>query len=57
MLRDEDLTAGDFVRRCRQLVDVLDQIAAATDDDGIRRAARKAIKGVQRGVVAADRID
>ncbi|EFP56811.1 MULTISPECIES: DEAD/DEAH box helicase [Dermacoccus] len=57
VLRDEDLTAGDFVRRCRQLVDVLDQIAAATDDDGIRRAARKAIKGVQRGVVAADRID
>ena len=57
VLREEELTAGDFVRRCRQLVDVLDQIAAATTDETLRGRAKAAIKGIQRGVVAADRLD
>ncbi|HET8617059.1 MAG TPA: DEAD/DEAH box helicase [Actinomycetales bacterium] len=52
VLRDGDLAAGDFVRRCKQLVDLLDQVAGAADDTGVRRAARQAIDGVLRGVVA-----
>lgn len=52
-----ELTAGDFVRRCKQIVDLLDQVAKASTDDHMRRTARKAIDAVMRGVVAADRID
>ncbi|NIZ92692.1 DEAD/DEAH box helicase [Kineococcus rubinsiae] len=52
VLRDADLAAGDFVRRCKQLVDLLDQIAAAATDQGVRRAAREAVDRVRRGVVA-----
>jgi ATP-dependent RNA helicase HelY len=52
VLRDGDLAAGDFVRRCKQLVDLLDQVAGAADDPAVRRAARQAIDGVLRGVVA-----
>ena len=57
VLRDEDLTAGDFVRRCRQLIDLLDQIAGATDNPTLRKTARGAVKAINRGVVAADRVD
>lgn len=57
VLRDEELTAGDFVRRCRQLIDLLDQIAAATTSTALRDTARRAIASIRRGVVAADRVD
>ncbi|MET4078823.1 DEAD/DEAH box helicase [Janibacter sp. UYMM211] len=57
VLLDSDLTAGDFVRRCKQIVDLLDQIAKASEEDRLRSTARKAIDAVMRGVVAADRID
>ena len=57
VLRDEDLTAGDFVRRCRQLIDLLDQISDATSNESLRQTARSAIKAINRGVVAADRVD
>jgi ATP-dependent RNA helicase HelY len=50
---DPDLTAGDFVRWCKQLVDLLSQIAlVAADDSPVRRTSRQAIGGVRRGVVA-----
>ncbi|MDT7544848.1 MAG: ATP-dependent helicase HelY, partial [Actinomycetota bacterium] len=50
---DPDLTAGDFVRWCKQLVDLLSQIAlVAADDSPVRRTSRQAIDGVRRGVVA-----
>ena len=56
VLRDADLAAGDFVRWCKQLVDLLGQIeqAAARAEGGaaLRRAAQDAIDGVRRGVVA-----
>src|SRR3954470_11855996 len=52
VLRDTDLAAGDFVRRCKQLVDLLGQVADAADDVGVRRAAQQAVDGVLRGVVA-----
>ncbi|WP_432496030.1 DEAD/DEAH box helicase [Kineococcus gypseus] len=52
VLRDADLAAGDFVRRCKQLVDLLDQIASASLDPAVRSAAREAVDAVRRGVVA-----
>ena len=51
VLRDTDLAAGDFVRRCKQLVDLLDQIATVADP-AMRRTARRAVDGLRRGVVA-----
>jgi ATP-dependent RNA helicase HelY len=52
VLRDGDLAAGDFVRRCKQLVDLLGQLLGSADDPEVRRAARRAVDGVLRGVVA-----
>jgi ATP-dependent RNA helicase HelY len=52
VLRDGDLAAGDFVRRCKQLVDLLGQLLGASDDPATRKAARQAVDGVLRGVVA-----
>ena len=47
-----ELTPGDFVRWCRQVVDLLQQIAKTGYEDDIRRNARRAIDAIQRGVVA-----
>jgi ATP-dependent RNA helicase HelY len=52
VLRDGDLAAGDFVRRCKQLVDLLGQVADASAGS-VRAAAQDAIDRVRRGVVAA----
>jgi ATP-dependent RNA helicase HelY len=53
---DPDLTAGDFVRWCKQLIDLLDQVAVVAGlvdpRSPVRTAARAAIAGVRRGVVA-----
>ncbi len=50
---DPDLTAGDFVRWCKQLIDLLGQIAlVAAEGSPVRRTARAAVAGVRRGVVA-----
>ena len=56
VLRDGTLSAGDFVRRCKQVVDLLGQIAQAADPP-VARTARRASSAVLRGVVAADRLD
>jgi len=48
-----ELSAGDFVRWCRQALDLLDQIAAvAGRDSAVGRAAAAASGAVRRGVVA-----
>ncbi|MCK9921965.1 DEAD/DEAH box helicase [Frankia sp. AgPm24] len=48
-----DLTAGDFVRWMRQLLDLLDQISKiAPEDARVRRTARTAMDALRRGVVA-----
>ncbi|HNQ06379.1 MAG TPA: DEAD/DEAH box helicase [Tetrasphaera sp.] len=57
VLKDQDLAAGDFVRRCKQIVDLLGQIANAADEPHLRRTAKSAVDAVLRGVVAADRLD
>ena len=50
---DPDLTAGDFVRWCKQLVDLLGQLSdIAPDDSPVRRTARNALESVRRGVVS-----
>ena len=56
VLRGTDLAAGDFVRRCKQVIDLLGQLTDAADPD-LAATARKASDGVLRGVVAADRLD
>ncbi|GAB3167345.1 DEAD/DEAH box helicase [Myceligenerans halotolerans] len=47
-----ELAAGDFVRWCKQVLDVLDQLAGAAPSDKLRRSARRAHDAVLRGVVA-----
>ncbi|GAB6902947.1 DEAD/DEAH box helicase [Kineosporia succinea] len=53
VLRDADLAAGDFVRWCKQVIDLLGQIAQASDDPALVRTARAAVDAISRGVVAA----
>jgi ATP-dependent RNA helicase HelY len=48
------LSAGDFVRWCRQVLDLLDQVRNAAPDPELRAAAKRAINDVRRGVVAVD---
>ena len=57
VLGDSEIAAGDFVRRCKQVVDLLGQIGDAAADRTLSVTARRAIDAVMRGVVAADRID
>ncbi|RAV31696.1 DEAD/DEAH box helicase [Corynebacterium heidelbergense] len=48
------LTPGDFVRWCRRVMDLLDQIKQTGYSDEVRAAARKAVAAMKRGVVAID---
>ncbi|BBY97698.1 DEAD/DEAH box helicase [Mycolicibacterium fallax] len=48
------LSAGDFVRWCRQVLDLLDQVRNAAPDPAVRAAAKRAIGQVRRGVVEVD---
>lgn len=53
VLRDADMPAGDFVRWCKQVIDVLGQLSAAAPDGGtVGKNARRAIEEMRRGVVA-----
>jgi ATP-dependent RNA helicase HelY len=56
VLRGTDLAAGDFVRRCKQVIDLLGQLTDAADP-ALAAMARSASDKVLRGVVAADRLD
>ncbi|MDO5077392.1 RNA helicase [Corynebacterium sp.] len=47
-----ELTPGDFVRWCRQVVDLLEQVRATGYSREIRRTAQQAIEAIRRGVVA-----
>ena len=52
VLRDDPtLEAGDFVRWCKQLVDLLSQVAIVAEEP-VRSTARAAVDAVRRGVVA-----
>lgn len=56
VLRNSELAAGDFVRWTRQLLDLLGQIASATEDPVLRRHARSAMDSIARGVIAFEAI-
>ncbi|MGW1676149.1 DEAD/DEAH box helicase [Saccharopolyspora sp. NPDC002376] len=49
-----ELSAGDFVRWCRQVIDLLDQIREVVGvSEPVGAAAAKAVSAIRRGVVAA----
>jgi ATP-dependent RNA helicase HelY len=48
----KELSAGDFVRWCRQVIDLLDQVHATAPDPAVAKAAARAIGSIRRGVVA-----
>jgi ATP-dependent RNA helicase HelY len=55
VLREADLAPGDFVRWCRQLIDLLGQVAEAAEITGnadLGRTARAAVSSLRRGVVS-----
>ncbi|MFC9702941.1 DEAD/DEAH box helicase [Streptomyces sp. NPDC056943] len=54
VLREAEMPAGDFVRWCKQVIDVLGQIAAAApkENSTVSKNARKAVDSLLRGVVA-----
>jgi ATP-dependent RNA helicase HelY len=51
LLRDGEISAGDFVRWIRRLIDLLEQIGAA--DPEYAEVSRSAIALVRRGIVAS----
>src|SRR5690625_52565 len=57
VLAGSDLSAGDFVRWARQVLDLLDQIALVAPTPPLRTAAREAITAIRRGVVAQGILD
>ncbi|HWL34601.1 MAG TPA: DEAD/DEAH box helicase [Frankiaceae bacterium] len=53
VLQESDLTAGDFVRWAKMLLDLLSQVAdVAAENSPVRATARSAIGSLRRGVVA-----
>jgi ATP-dependent RNA helicase HelY len=49
----DDLTAGDFVRTMKQLVDLLRQLALIAPSTQTKQCAEQAAQSILRGVVAA----
>jgi len=52
VLDGSDLTAGDFVRWIKQLIDLCGQVADAAGDSRLRDTARDVVRRIRRGVVA-----
>ena len=52
VLAGTDLAAGDFVRWCKQVIDLLDQLGQAAPAGATRTTARRAVDLLRRGVVA-----
>ncbi|MGD9620802.1 MAG: DEAD/DEAH box helicase [Mycolicibacterium sp.] len=48
------MSAGDFVRWCRQVLDLADQVRNAAPSPTLRATAKRAINDLRRGVVAVD---
>lgn len=49
-----ELMPGDFVRACRQVADVLMQIATCAPQPEVRHTARQAVEAIRRDVVVVD---
>ena len=56
ILADEALSAGDFVRNAKILIDLLRQVGEAASDPATARSARQAADAIFRGVVAASSV-
>ena len=52
VLQETGLSAGDFVRVMKQLLDLAGQIAAAASGTPVHRTAREAVVRLRRGVIA-----
>lgn len=50
VLRGSDMTVGDFVRSMKQIIDLLTQLASASEN--LRERCREAVKRIDRGVVS-----
>lgn len=50
VLKGSDMSVGDFVRSTKQLIDLLNQIAGASEN--LRPACKEAVRKIDRGVVA-----
>jgi ATP-dependent RNA helicase HelY len=54
--RAAGISAGDFVRNMKQLIDLLRQLGDVLPDEGAARSAREAATALFRGVVAASSV-
>lgn len=52
VLGDTDIAPGDMVRWCKQVIDVLDQVAQSAASEKVRASAQGAVDAMRRGVVA-----
>jgi ATP-dependent RNA helicase HelY len=52
VLGGSDLSAGDFVRQMKQLIDFAGQVADAAVDTPVRETAREVVRRLRRGVVS-----
>ena len=50
ILRESEITVGDFVRHIRQVIDLLGQIAEAAPH--LSHMCRQSVSGIDRGVIA-----
>jgi ATP-dependent RNA helicase HelY len=50
VLKGSDMSVGDFVRSTKQLIDLMNQIAGASEK--LRPVCRDAVKRLDRGVVS-----
>jgi ATP-dependent RNA helicase HelY len=51
VLSDADMAAGDFVRVCKQTIDLLDQLSVVADAP-VGATARRSLDAIRRGIVA-----
>jgi ATP-dependent RNA helicase HelY len=54
VLTEHGLAAGDFVRWCRQVIDLSSQIAQAVGDTPLRTTARAVVAAMRRNIVDLD---
>ena len=47
------MSAGDFVRNVRQVIDLLSKVAEVVPDNQTRKTVREAINAIDRDLVAA----
>jgi ATP-dependent RNA helicase HelY len=56
VLRKSDISAGDFVRTTRRIIDVLEQISHVSTDE-VRGSALEAVALLRRGIVSASGLE